>query len=101
MLCFLLLLLIHSPFSSIVIVDPTCFPQAVASAASGRDEDVENGGEQDGEGKPLSLKWPETPCQQAVFLFLLPITFPLWLTLPDARDLVGTWLASGGPATVS
>lgn len=53
-----------------------------------RDEDVVNGGEQEGKDKPLSLKWPETRCQQAVFLFLLPITFPLWLTLPDVRNLV-------------
>lgn len=63
-------------------------------AGSGLTEDPEsgegvvNGGEQEGGGKPLSLKWPETPCQQVVFLFLLPITFPLWLTLPDVRNLV-------------
>lgn len=71
-----------------------CFPQAVMSAASGvaedpeRAEDVVKRGEEEGKGKPLSLKWPETLPKQAVFLFLLPITFPVWLTLPDVRNLV-------------
>lgn len=90
---FLLLSLIHFVFSSSVN-ESMCFPKAVMSAASGvaegpeRDEDVVKRGEQEGKGEALSLKWPETLRKQAVFLFLLPITFPLWLTLPDVRHLV-------------
>ncbi|XP_054474556.1 sodium/potassium/calcium exchanger 1-like [Anoplopoma fimbria] len=38
------------------------------------------------ESEPLSLKWPETRSKQATYLFLLPIVFPLWLTLPDVRN---------------
>jgi len=46
----------------------------------------EEGGEE--EDEPLSLKWPETRRKQATYLFLLPIVFPLWLTLPDVRNPV-------------
>uniref|UniRef100_UPI0037E77D23 sodium/potassium/calcium exchanger 1-like n=1 Tax=Semicossyphus pulcher TaxID=241346 RepID=UPI0037E77D23 len=35
--------------------------------------------------KPLSLNWPDTRCKQATYLLLLPIIFPLWLTVPDVR----------------
>ncbi|KAM3609034.1 uncharacterized protein V6R79_008780 [Siganus canaliculatus] len=38
--------------------------------------------------KPLSLRWPETRCKQVAFLLLLPITIPLWLTVPDVRNKV-------------
>lgn len=73
------------------------FPQEVISAASEVVEDPErdeDGGkrreqaEKEKRALPLSLKWPDTRCKQAVFLFLLPITFPLWLTLPDVRNEV-------------
>lgn len=73
------------------------FSQEVISAASEvvedpeRDEDGMRRREQAEKEKqdlPLSLKWPDTRCKQAVFLFLLPITFPLWLTLPDVRNQV-------------
>uniref|UniRef100_F6VVA1 Sodium/potassium/calcium exchanger 1 n=1 Tax=Monodelphis domestica TaxID=13616 RepID=F6VVA1_MONDO len=37
------------------------------------------------EEEPLSLEWPETRSKQAIYLFLLPIVFPLWLTVPDVR----------------
>lgn len=40
------------------------------------------------EDEPLSLKWPDTHRKQAAFLFLLPIVFPLWLTVPDVRRQV-------------
>uniref|UniRef100_A0A8C5FU02 Sodium/potassium/calcium exchanger 1 n=1 Tax=Gadus morhua TaxID=8049 RepID=A0A8C5FU02_GADMO len=36
--------------------------------------------------EPLSLEWPDNRRKQATFLFLLPIVFPLWLTIPDVRD---------------
>uniref|UniRef100_A0A8C4Z8N4 Sodium/potassium/calcium exchanger 1 n=1 Tax=Gadus morhua TaxID=8049 RepID=A0A8C4Z8N4_GADMO len=38
--------------------------------------------------EPLSLEWPDNRRKQATFLFLLPIVFPLWLTIPDVRDPV-------------
>jgi len=48
------------------------------------DEDEEEGEE------PLSLEWPDTRRKQATYLFLLPIVFPLWLTVPDVRNPVRT-----------
>ncbi|XP_036910062.1 sodium/potassium/calcium exchanger 1 isoform X2 [Sturnira hondurensis] len=48
------------------------------------DEDEEEEEEEENE-EPLSLEWPETPQKQAIYLFLLPIVFPLWLTVPDVR----------------
>ncbi|XP_053282730.1 sodium/potassium/calcium exchanger 1 isoform X1 [Pleuronectes platessa] len=41
--------------------------------------------EEENEDKPLSLEWPDTLHKQASYLFLLPIVFPLWLTVPDVR----------------
>ena len=38
--------------------------------------------------EPLSLEWPETRRKQATYLLLLPIIFPLWLTVPDVRNPV-------------
>lgn len=46
--------------------------------------------EKEEENEPLSLEWPETRRKQATYLFLLPIVFPLWLTLPDVRNPVST-----------
>ncbi|XP_067471519.1 sodium/potassium/calcium exchanger 1-like isoform X2 [Thunnus thynnus] len=46
--------------------------------------------EEEEENEPLSLEWPETPRKQATYLFLLPIVFPLWLTLPDVRNATST-----------
>uniref|UniRef100_H0VP36 Sodium/potassium/calcium exchanger 1 n=1 Tax=Cavia porcellus TaxID=10141 RepID=H0VP36_CAVPO len=51
-----------------------------------REDKTETGGKQDKEEEePLSLEWPETRQKQAIYLFLLPITVPLWLTVPDVR----------------
>ncbi|NWR48367.1 NCKX2 protein, partial [Regulus satrapa] len=41
--------------------------------------------EEDEEEQPLSLAWPETPRKQVTYLLVLPIVFPLWVTLPDVR----------------
>ncbi|XP_034541026.1 sodium/potassium/calcium exchanger 1 [Notolabrus celidotus] len=41
--------------------------------------------EEEKRDRPLSLDWPDTRLKQATFLFLLPINFPLWLTVPDVR----------------
>ncbi|XP_026008127.1 sodium/potassium/calcium exchanger 1-like isoform X2 [Astatotilapia calliptera] len=50
-------------------------------------EEEEKEEEEEEENQPLSLGWPETRRKQATYLFLLPIVFPLWLTLPDVRNL--------------
>ncbi|KAM7158318.1 sodium/potassium/calcium exchanger 1 isoform 5-T5 [Molossus nigricans] len=52
----------------------------------GEDEEEEEEEEEESE-EPLSLEWPETWQKQAIYLFLLPIVFPLWLTVPDVRRL--------------
>ena len=52
------------------------------------DDEEEDGDEEDDEDEPLSLEWPDTPRKQATYLFLLPIVFPLWLTVPDVRNPV-------------
>ncbi|KAM8763277.1 sodium/potassium/calcium exchanger 1-like isoform 4-T4 [Acanthopagrus schlegelii] len=59
------------------------------SSESGDSEgdDGKKEGEEEEENEPLSLEWPETRRKQATYLFLLPIVFPLWLTLPDVRNL--------------
>uniref|UniRef100_A0A8D0DJ68 Solute carrier family 24 member 2 n=1 Tax=Salvator merianae TaxID=96440 RepID=A0A8D0DJ68_SALMN len=48
--------------------------------AVGADEEEED------EDQPLSLAWPDTPRKQLTYLFILPIVFPLWATLPDVRN---------------
>ncbi|XP_063053910.1 sodium/potassium/calcium exchanger 2 [Engraulis encrasicolus] len=63
------------------------------------DDDEEEDGEEQGKGgegeleeeeeeeeEPLSLAWPETRRKQVTYLLLLPIVFPLWLTVPDIRN---------------
>ncbi|XP_029354382.1 sodium/potassium/calcium exchanger 1-like [Echeneis naucrates] len=52
----------------------------------GNKEEEENGDAEE-ENEPLSLEWPDTRRKQATYLFLLPIVFPLWLTLPDVRNM--------------
>ncbi|XP_072472151.1 sodium/potassium/calcium exchanger 1 [Notamacropus eugenii] len=48
------------------------------------DDEEEEEAEEENE-EPLSLEWPETKSKQAIYLFLFPIVFPLWLTVPDVR----------------
>lgn len=40
---------------------------------------------EDEDDQPLSLAWPSNPRKQVTFLIVLPIVFPLWITLPDVR----------------
>ncbi|XP_036743813.2 sodium/potassium/calcium exchanger 2 isoform X2 [Manis pentadactyla] len=40
---------------------------------------------EDEEDQPLSLAWPSNARKQVTFLIVLPIVFPLWMTLPDVR----------------
>ncbi|XP_051829912.1 sodium/potassium/calcium exchanger 1 [Antechinus flavipes] len=51
------------------------------------DEDAEEDEEEEEEEneEPLTLEWPETKSKQAIYLFIFPIIFPLWLTIPDVR----------------
>ena len=56
--------------------------EAEVAAVEDREDD------EDENDEPLSLAWPETPRKQATYLFLLPIIFPLWLTVPDVRNPV-------------
>ncbi|XP_043916962.1 sodium/potassium/calcium exchanger 2 [Protopterus annectens] len=39
------------------------------------------------EDRPLSLAWPDTNRKRVTYLFILPIVLPLWITLPDVRNL--------------
>ncbi|XP_054024909.1 sodium/potassium/calcium exchanger 1 isoform X2 [Dryobates pubescens] len=55
-----------------------------SSSESEEDSDGDST-EEDGNDEPLSLEWPETRKKQAIYLFLFPIVFPLWSTLPDVR----------------
>ncbi|XP_016143349.1 sodium/potassium/calcium exchanger 1-like isoform X2 [Sinocyclocheilus grahami] len=50
------------------------------------DENEDEAGEEGENDEPLSLEWPDTRRKQATYLFLLPIVFPLWLTVPDVRN---------------
>ncbi|NXX84979.1 NCKX2 protein, partial [Urocolius indicus] len=38
------------------------------------------------EDQPLSLAWPDTLRKQLTYLLVLPIVFPLWVSLPDVRN---------------
>ncbi|MBN3281038.1 NCKX2 protein, partial [Polyodon spathula] len=40
---------------------------------------------EDDDDQPLSLAWPDTNRKRFTYLIILPIIFPLWLTLPDVR----------------
>ncbi|KAM9854782.1 sodium/potassium/calcium exchanger 2-like [Aulostomus maculatus] len=57
---------------------------ALECRSGGSEDDKKN--DEENKEKPLSLEWPDTRCRQATFLFLLPVVFPLWLTVPDVRN---------------
>ncbi|NWI28329.1 NCKX1 protein, partial [Sula dactylatra] len=54
-----------------------------SESEEGSDDDSAADDEND---EPLSLEWPETRKKQAIYLFLFPIVFPLWSTVPDVRN---------------
>ncbi|NXS45983.1 NCKX1 protein, partial [Balaeniceps rex] len=57
------------------------------SSSSESEEDSDDDSTDDDENdEPLSLEWPETRKKQAIYLFLFPIVFPLWSTMPDVRN---------------
>ncbi|GCB66317.1 hypothetical protein scyTo_0007855, partial [Scyliorhinus torazame] len=37
------------------------------------------------EDQPLTLAWPDTPRKRFIYLVILPIVLPLWISLPDVR----------------
>ncbi|XP_035639919.1 sodium/potassium/calcium exchanger 2-like isoform X2 [Oncorhynchus keta] len=41
--------------------------------------------DEEDEDQPLSLSWPDTMRKRFTYLIIMPIVFPLWLTLPDVR----------------
>ncbi|XP_046698684.1 sodium/potassium/calcium exchanger 2-like isoform X6 [Silurus meridionalis] len=53
------------------------------NGSAGQEGDA--GDEDEEEDQPLTLSWPESNRKRFTYLFLLPIVFPLWITLPDAR----------------
>ncbi|XP_075362492.1 sodium/potassium/calcium exchanger 1 [Mycteria americana] len=56
-------------------------------SSSESEEDSDDDSTDDDENdEPLSLEWPETRKKQAIYLFLFPIVFPLWSTMPDVRN---------------
>ncbi|XP_053933077.1 sodium/potassium/calcium exchanger 1 isoform X2 [Cuculus canorus] len=57
-----------------------------SSSESEEDSDDDSTDDDDENDQPLSLEWPETRKKQAIYLFLFPIVFPLWSTLPDVRN---------------
>ncbi|XP_049328409.1 sodium/potassium/calcium exchanger 2 isoform X3 [Astyanax mexicanus] len=48
-------------------------------------QEGDTGEEDEEDDQPLSLSWPETCRKRFTYLFILPIVFPLWITLPDVR----------------
>uniref|UniRef100_A0A4W5RPX5 Solute carrier family 24 member 2 n=1 Tax=Hucho hucho TaxID=62062 RepID=A0A4W5RPX5_9TELE len=64
------------PNSSYVEVEVTP-PMNGTAGQEGEDEEDED--------QPLSLSWPDTMRKRFTYLIIMPIVFPLWLTLPDVR----------------
>ncbi|KAM6119261.1 sodium/potassium/calcium exchanger 1 [Pterocles gutturalis] len=67
---------------------PSSDSDTSASSSSDSEEDSDDDSTDDDEenDEPLSLEWPETRKKQAIYLFLFPIIFPLWSTIPDVRN---------------
>jgi len=41
--------------------------------------------EDDDENKPIDLSWPSGWRKQVTYIFVAPLIFSLWITLPDTR----------------
>ncbi|XP_068783513.1 sodium/potassium/calcium exchanger 2 isoform X1 [Struthio camelus] len=61
-------------------------PSESGPVQNGIAHNVEEENEEDDEDKPLSLVWPDTLRKQLTYLIVLPIVFPLWVSLPDVRN---------------
>ncbi|XP_075450796.1 sodium/potassium/calcium exchanger 2 isoform X2 [Ascaphus truei] len=57
----------------------------ISHSIEAAESQVTGAGLDDEEDRPLSLAWPNNGRKRAVYLAVLPIIFPLWLTLPDVR----------------
>ncbi|NXD47741.1 NCKX1 protein, partial [Corvus moneduloides] len=64
---------------------PSSSDTSDSSSESQEDSDGDST-EGDENDEPISLEWPESRKKQAIYLFLFPIVFPLWSTLPDVRN---------------
>ncbi|CAL1601752.1 unnamed protein product [Knipowitschia caucasica] len=67
------------PNNTNVAVEVTPPMNGVAGGTEGPEEEEED------EDQPLSLAWPDTTRKRITYLIVLPIVFPLWITLPDVR----------------
>ncbi|KFV06228.1 Sodium/potassium/calcium exchanger 1 [Tauraco erythrolophus] len=56
------------------------------SSSESEEDSDDDSTDDDENNEPLSLEWPETRKKQAIYLFLFPIVFPLWSTMPDVRN---------------
>ncbi|KAL0969903.1 hypothetical protein UPYG_G00234270 [Umbra pygmaea] len=54
------------------------------NGTAGQEGDAAAEDEED-EDQPLSLSWPDTMRKRFTYVLIMPIVFPLWLTLPDVR----------------
>lgn len=79
------------------------YPDVQPPSSSDTSDDSSSESQEDSDGdstegdendEPLSLEWPESRKKQAIYLFLFPIVFPLWSTLPDVRNPVRIYLPS-------
>ncbi|KAK7912351.1 hypothetical protein WMY93_012562 [Mugilogobius chulae] len=71
----------------------SCSSSSSSCSSCAAAEDEEKDGEEDAEAEeeeeesaPLSLDWPQTWSKQVSYLLLLPIVFPLYVTVPDVRN---------------
>ncbi|XP_025929326.1 sodium/potassium/calcium exchanger 2 isoform X2 [Apteryx rowi] len=61
-------------------------PSDSGPVQNGIAHNAEEENEEEDEDQPLSLVWPDTLRKQLTYLIVLPIVFPLWVSLPDARN---------------
>ncbi|KAM9449852.1 sodium/potassium/calcium exchanger 2-like [Clarias gariepinus] len=71
---------VNKKFSKSTSVEVEVTPPMNGTLAQQSEEE-----EEDDEEQPLNLEWPDTTRKQVMYLFIFPIVFPLWLTLPDVR----------------
>lgn len=64
------------------------------SSSESEDDSDDDSTDDEENDEPLSLEWPETRKKQAIYLFLFPIVFPLWSTMPDVRNPVRVYHSS-------
>ncbi|XP_069782741.1 sodium/potassium/calcium exchanger 2-like isoform X2 [Narcine bancroftii] len=58
-----------------------CLPNGAEVAVGQAEVAIQN----EDEDQPLSLAWPDTTHKRIIYLIILPIILPLWITLPDVR----------------